>query len=135
MARTFSKSQRLLAKPQFDAVLDGGTKVVCKDFVLVASPRRSSAAEQAAARLGLIVSRKVGDSVQRNRVKRCVRECFRKDLPSSLQGRDLVVIARPTVATKDGKIIRDVQESFLKCLSRLDRSLLGSRMSQPCSGV
>ena len=47
------------------------------------------------ARLGLVVSKRVGGAVHRNRVKRVCRECFRL-LPELLpQGVDLVVIARP----------------------------------------
>ncbi len=45
-------------------------------------------------RLGLVVSRKIGGAVQRNRVKRLCRECFRQ-WPSLLpNGVDLIVIAR-----------------------------------------
>jgi ribonuclease P protein component len=46
------------------------------------------------ARLGMVVARKIGTAVRRNRVKRLCRECFRawpKLLPD---GVDLVVIAR-----------------------------------------
>jgi ribonuclease P protein component len=46
-------------------------------------------------RLGLVVSRKVGAAVHRNRVKRLCRECFRQ-LPDLLPPAvDLVVIAKP----------------------------------------
>src|SRR5208337_3732830 len=46
------------------------------------------------ARLGLVVGRRVGSAVRRNRVKRLCRECFR-GLPELLpEGVDLVVIAR-----------------------------------------
>lgn len=51
-----------------------------------------------APRLGVTVSRRVGGSVERNRVKRRIREWFRQthlDVPS---GRDLLVIARPGAA-------------------------------------
>lgn len=51
-----------------------------------------------AARLGLIVSRKVGGAVERNRVKRVVREWFRRarhTLPPML---DVIVIARSGAA-------------------------------------
>ena len=115
----FSKEQRLLAKPQFDAVLNNGIKTVCKDFVLIASkmPR-----EDQTSRLGLIVSRKVGGSVERNRIKRCVRESFRSG--SVLAGRDLVVIARPSLTSADGQVKRDVRQSFEKCLERMTKSLV-----------
>jgi len=46
------------------------------------------------ARLGLAVSRKAGNAVQRNRVKRLVRESFRHRAVL-FHGWDLVVIARP----------------------------------------
>jgi ribonuclease P protein component len=47
------------------------------------------------ARLGLVVSRKIGGAVQRNRVKRVCRECFRAWPDLLPPGVDLVVIARP----------------------------------------
>ena len=50
------------------------------------------------ARLGLTVSRKVGNAVVRNRVKRRVREWFRHDGRSLTAGWDVVVIARQEAA-------------------------------------
>ncbi|WP_172824830.1 ribonuclease P protein component [Pajaroellobacter abortibovis] len=45
-------------------------------------------------RLGVVTTRKLGNAVQRNRIKRICRECFRQ-WPSFLPaGTDLVVIAR-----------------------------------------
>jgi ribonuclease P protein component len=46
-------------------------------------------------RLGLSVSRKVGGAVQRNRVKRLLREAFRVAQRALPAGLDLVVVARP----------------------------------------
>jgi len=51
-----------------------------------------------ATRFGVTVSRKVGDAVTRNRVKRWIRESCRRwagELPQSL---DIVVVARPQAA-------------------------------------
>ena len=63
---------------------------VARDGVELAGARRRSAA-----RLGVVVTRKLGGAVQRNRVKRLCRECFRT-WPDLLPcGADLIVIARP----------------------------------------
>jgi ribonuclease P protein component len=48
-------------------------------------------------RFGLAVSRKVGNAVVRNRVKRWIREVLRVD-GRGLGGHDVVVIARPAAA-------------------------------------
>lgn len=51
------------------------------------------------ARLGLTVSRKVGNAVERNRVKRRVREWFRQEGHVLATGLDVVVIARREATT------------------------------------
>lgn len=54
-------------------------------------------------RLGITVSKKVGNSVQRNRVKRLIREAFRS-LKSKLQPRyDIVVVGRPAAYGLSGQ--------------------------------
>ncbi len=53
--------------------------------------------DEEAPRLGLSVSRKVGGAVERNRVKRLLREAFRLEEPALRPGQDLVVVARADV--------------------------------------
>jgi ribonuclease P protein component len=77
----------------------GGRRVNTPHFALLISARDGVAPVEDASlpppRLGLVVSRKIGGAVQRNRVKRVCRECFRAWPDLLPPGVDLVVIARP----------------------------------------
>jgi len=71
------------------------------------------------ARLGLAVSRKVSRSaVQRNRIKRLVRESFRKHSPD-LPALDIVVMARPGAAECDNPGLSTSIEALLERTARL----------------
>jgi ribonuclease P protein component len=60
--------------------------------------------------MALIVSRKVGNAIVRNRVKRLCREVFRRH-PARVDGLDLVVIARASAA---GLTLAEVQATWEK---------------------
>src|SRR5438094_7203450 len=85
-----AKSGRLSRSADFERVYRRGRAQGNRHLVLYAFPR----GEGDAPRLGLSVSRKVGGAVERNRVKRLVREAFalvQSQLPA---GTDVVVVAR-----------------------------------------
>jgi ribonuclease P protein component len=61
-------------------------------------------------RLGLVVSKKVGNSVVRSRARRLLRECFRLNRARFEMTVDLVLVARPAIADKT---FAEVQKDFL----------------------
>ena len=70
------------------------------------------------ARLGLAISRKAEKTaVGRNRVKRIIRESFRRH-QDELNAWDLVVIARPGVATQDSRALYTALEKHWTRLQR-----------------
>ena len=92
----FAKARRLRSRREILAVQGKGSRVHTAHFVLIVGPGPTSVG---ASRLGITVTRKIGDAVRRNRVKRVVREAFRLD-PSLLPaGIDLLVIAKAGAPT------------------------------------
>lgn len=78
----FSRSDRLLRTRDFQRVSREGKRRVSRHFVVLVASRAevsgvAGRARHDRPRLGVTVSRKVGGAVQRNRVKRHVREWFR----------------------------------------------------------
>jgi ribonuclease P protein component len=82
---------RLSRSAEFERVYRQGRSTANRHLVLYAFPTHSSEPP----RLGLSVSRKVGGSVERNRVKRLLREAFARAQDGLRPGQDLVVVARP----------------------------------------
>ena len=56
-------------------------------------------------RIGITVSKKVGNAVVRNRVKRWIRECYRRSRPQFPARLDLVVVARPAAAAASHAVV------------------------------
>jgi ribonuclease P protein component len=81
---------RLSRSADFDRVFRHGRSHAGRELVLYVFPR----GESDAPRLGLSVSRKVGGAVQRNQVKRLLREAFALESGRLPAGTDVVVVAR-----------------------------------------
>jgi ribonuclease P protein component len=91
MSARASARGRLSRSAEFERVYRQGRSVANRHLVLYTFPNASTERP----RLGLSVSRKVGGAVERNKVKRLLREAFSHAENELLSGQDIVVVARP----------------------------------------
>lgn len=110
----FPKSVRLLSQKDFDTVYQNDV-FAADDFLVIRATRNNLEVT----RLGLSVSRKVGNAVVRNRWKRLIRQAFRVqrlDLPLGL---DMVVRPRKGATCE----LVGIERSISRLAERLDRKL------------
>lgn len=105
----FSRKERIKKKKEFVAVYTEGKKRVGNSFVLYW--RKNNLSHH---RLGVVVSKKIGNAVVRNRIKRIFRETFRQMRPSVGEGVDLVLVARKQMRGLSPKIFAEEYWDFLK---------------------
>jgi ribonuclease P protein component len=84
---TFPKNERLRKRPEYLQFSEGGAKLHTAHFLLLWKGR------DAGTRVGFTVSRKVGNSVARNSVKRRLREFYRQNKPLFLAA-DFNIVAK-----------------------------------------
>jgi ribonuclease P protein component len=89
-----AKRGRLSRSAEFERVYRQGRSTGNRYLVLYTFPREDTAAGP---RLGVSVSRKVGGAVERNKVKRLLREAFATEEGRLPADADVVVVARPDV--------------------------------------
>ena len=111
------KRTRLTDSPDFERAYRQGTAYRGKLFSVHAFPN-----ELGTPRLGLSVSRRVGNAVTRNTIRRRLREVFHAALPEIPGDLDLVVSARPATAEAT---VRELSEEFLRSVRKLGEE--GSR--------
>jgi len=112
---SFTKADRILKRGEYLALSKSGKKVQSTEFIAYFLPARHSHS-----RLGVTVTQKVGQAVERNRIKRIVREFFRINR-HCLSGRwDINIIAkRQSAVIRSEKASRSLQKIF-ELISRHD---------------
>jgi len=105
---TFPKSVRLRKRADFVKLLNSQYKYAVKGFLIVWQINNL-----ACPRLGVTVSKKVGCSVVRNRVKRLIREAFRRHR-LNIPAVDLNVIARRDSVLMDFQSVEmELEKAFV----------------------
>lgn len=102
----FPPTRRVRKRAEYQRIQREARRVTTPGFVLLVCARD----DQAGARLGIVVSRKVGGAVIRNRAKRLIREAFRATPALWPADVDVIVIAkRPTGEAGLARVIEELQ--------------------------
>jgi ribonuclease P protein component len=104
--RTF----RLTRSQDFKRVRQSGKSYAHPLIVLIAQ-----ANDEMKVRVGVAAGRTVGTAVKRNRAKRLMREAMRPLIPSLASGWDLILIARPPLASST---LTDTRQALINVLQR-----------------
>ena len=104
------KKEILRKKDDFTAIYEAGTSVPERYIVLFVKKN-----DLPYNRTAFLASKKVGNSVQRNRAKRLMKESYRLNADRFAAGYDLIFIARNTI---NGKSLKDVENSVLGAAKR-----------------
>ena len=104
------KKEVLRKKDDFNAVYKAGKSVPDRYIVLFYKKN-----DLPYSRTAFLASKKVGNSVQRNRAKRLMRESYRLNEDKFSAGYDIIFIARNTI---NGRKLRDVEKSMMNAAAR-----------------
>ena len=104
------KKEILRKKSDFDAIYRAGRSV--PDRYVVLFLRKN---DLPYSRTAFLASKKVGNSVQRNRAKRLMRESYSLNEDKFSAGYDIIFIARNTI---NGRKLRDVEKSMMNAAAR-----------------
>jgi ribonuclease P protein component len=98
--RARRKRRRLSRSGEFERVYREGRSHASRHLVVYAFPR---ADDEEDPRLGISVGRKLGGAVERNRIKRLLRDAFWSTAGELTPGHDFVIVARPAAGELEGE--------------------------------
>jgi ribonuclease P protein component len=104
------KELRIKKNKDFQEVFKKGKSFANRQFVVYVLKKEG----QDIFRIGLSVSKKLGNAVKRNQIKRYIRQTFLELQDEIHTGKDYVIIARKPAADMDMHEVKDSLEHVLK---------------------
>ncbi|RHW40454.1 ribonuclease P protein component [Neobacillus notoginsengisoli] len=111
------KEFRIKKNKEFQAVFKKGQSTANRQFIVYVLKKE----EQPLFRIGLSVSKKIGNAVVRNRIKRYIRQSVFEMKDGLAGGRDYVIIARKPAAEMDFFEVKKSLAHVLKLAKSLKR--------------
>ena len=111
-----NKHQRIKKNAEFQRIFKKGKSFANRQFIVYVMKN-----DQPEFRIGLSVSKKVGNAVTRNRIKRYIRQTFLELKDDVLPNADYVIIARQQAANLDFHESKKSLEHVLKIARALPR--------------
>jgi ribonuclease P protein component len=102
----FSRQEKVKSKKDFQLIFKSGKRYSNSLISMVFRTPQEPIGKATIRRLGIIASRKAGNAVQRNRLKRLFRETFRLGKQNFKGAVDLVVILKPAAKEATRETLR-----------------------------
>ena len=126
----FLRIQRIRKRSDFEKFRSDCAVVLLGSFFIIKILERSvidEAEDVSLPRIGIITPKKIGKAVERNRIRRIVREFFRTNRCLFSNGSDYLFIALPGIANiKNSKLTSNMAKILTKKLYRLPNCRDGS---------
>jgi ribonuclease P protein component len=133
-AKTFPRSARLLRHADFERVYRQGRRHFSASMTVFYLPRQEEQARAGASvsrlaaarglRVGFTVSRALGGAVQRNRIKRRLREAVRLSRTDYRAAADVVINPKKSVSTADfTRVVEEVTKAFAVIEQKLAKKI------------
>jgi len=109
-----SKKERLRKDKEFQAVFREGKKLWINSILLIIYKPNSLNYR----RLGIVVSKKIKKATQRNKVKRWIRELFRRNKDWFPENCDIIIIPHPNLLNLEYKKLMEIAREKLLSLRK-----------------
>jgi len=111
MKETYRPRERIRKKNDFLSLYRKGTRYQAKYFNLIYFPNDLNFS-----RMAVIVSRKIGNSVKRNKIKRWMRDLFRRNKDFLKRNFDILIIAKKGIQDSSWE---DLSENYIAAIKSI----------------